>query len=454
VTDQLQKAKAQAYPTKAFFVRMITRDISLEDCILDLIDNSVDGAWRSEGSRPMGLAEGADLSKYSISITASAEQFSIKDNCGGMTLDNAADHAFSFGRPGLEQHQDYSIGVYGIGMKRAVFKLGTDVRVRSTYAIDGQQQQPFAVIIDVGSWLADDAPPWDFDIVSDEPLASRGVEIVVRGLTPGTSTSFANPLFLQNLRRTIARDYSLHLNRGLQIALNGLPIAGWNIELRQSAEFVPTRQDYEDEIGGEKVSVTIIGGMAAEPPDTSEPAEANDSDNRFGWYVACNGRIVLAADKTALSGWSVDWPQWHGQYSGFIGLILFTAANAVALPLTTTKRSVDPSSEVYRRARPRMREVTKAWTDYTNARKQALDQAKQTEAAAQPVSIYQIAQSSEVKLPIFTPRPVEPQATVNYSVPTSKMRALAKALGRITMSYREVGLRSFDYTYNDLAGDE
>jgi hypothetical protein len=101
-----------------------------------------------------------------------------------------------------------------------------------------------------------------------------------------------------------------------------------------------------------------------------------------------------------------------------------------------------------------MREVTKAWTDYTNARKQALDQAKQTEAAAQPVSIYQIAQSSEVKLPIFTPRPVEPQATVNYSVPTSKMRALAKALGRITMSYREVGLRSFDYTYNDLAGDE
>lgn len=38
------KAKATAFPTKAFFVRMITRDISLEDCILDLIDNSVDGA--------------------------------------------------------------------------------------------------------------------------------------------------------------------------------------------------------------------------------------------------------------------------------------------------------------------------------------------------------------------------------------------------------------------------
>ena len=64
--------KAGANPTKAFFVSMITRDITLEDCILDLIDNSVDGAWRSEGSRPMGLADGADLSKYQIQNPSSA----------------------------------------------------------------------------------------------------------------------------------------------------------------------------------------------------------------------------------------------------------------------------------------------------------------------------------------------------------------------------------------------
>lgn len=38
--------KAAANPTKAFFVRMITRDISLADCILDLIDNNHDEAKR------------------------------------------------------------------------------------------------------------------------------------------------------------------------------------------------------------------------------------------------------------------------------------------------------------------------------------------------------------------------------------------------------------------------
>ena len=57
--------KADASPTKAFFVNMITRDISLEDCILDLIDNSVDSAWRSEGNPPMSLGDDTNLSAYS-----------------------------------------------------------------------------------------------------------------------------------------------------------------------------------------------------------------------------------------------------------------------------------------------------------------------------------------------------------------------------------------------------
>ena len=37
---------AQASPTKQFFVSMLTRDISLADAILDLLDNCLDGAMR------------------------------------------------------------------------------------------------------------------------------------------------------------------------------------------------------------------------------------------------------------------------------------------------------------------------------------------------------------------------------------------------------------------------
>lgn len=447
--------KASANPTKTFFVKMITKDILLEDCILDLIDNSVDGAWRTEGSRPMGLSGGADLSKYSISITLSPTSFRIVDNCGGMTLDDAVNHAFSFGRQATDTNEEYSIGVYGIGMKRAVFKLGTDIKIRSTFTDENKQRVPFAVPINVPTWAANDKPPWDFDIEPDDPLQEDGVEIAVNGLTPGAIRAFESPAFLQNLRRTIGRDYTLHMNRGLKISVNEKPVVGTQIELRTSEDFTPLHFEYKDATEGMEVSIEIIGGMLAPPPDTLEPDEKADSENPYGWYVGCNGRIVLVADKSTVSGWGADgWPIWHPQYAGFLGLVLFTAANPAALPLTTTKRNIDTTSEVYRRARPRMRDVTRKWIDYTNARKLALDEAKSKEREAALVSIYRLQKVDAVKLPALTARHGPAPANVHYAVPVTRMKKLATALGSINLAYRDVGLKSFDYTYNDLVGDE
>jgi hypothetical protein len=39
-----------ASPVKSFFVHMLTRDIGLEEAILDLLDNCVDGILRSKGA--------------------------------------------------------------------------------------------------------------------------------------------------------------------------------------------------------------------------------------------------------------------------------------------------------------------------------------------------------------------------------------------------------------------
>lgn len=42
-------------PTKKFFIEMITRDISIEDAIVDLLDNSIDGANRINSAIYDGL---------------------------------------------------------------------------------------------------------------------------------------------------------------------------------------------------------------------------------------------------------------------------------------------------------------------------------------------------------------------------------------------------------------
>ena len=79
---------ATAVPTKQFFVSMLTRDIKLEDAILDLIDNCLDGALRlGNGGKP-------DYSKYLVKITLAKDHFSIEDNCGGIPREVAKNYAF------------------------------------------------------------------------------------------------------------------------------------------------------------------------------------------------------------------------------------------------------------------------------------------------------------------------------------------------------------------------
>lgn len=446
--------KAAANPTKAFFVRMITRDISLADCILDLIDNSVDAAWQIKGAKPNVFSNTTDLSDFHIEIAASGLKFSMRDNCGGITLDNAAQYAFTFGRDDQMEHDAYSIGVYGIGMKRALFKLGSSIQIRSTYGvtIKGKtKHESFRVPIDVTKWLA--AKTWDFDLEADQNLPEPGLEISVGKLSESTSRAFGSPEFLLELRRVIARDYALHLHRGLKISLNGDAIKGWNIELRQSKDFQPLRDGFKDKESG--VAVEIVAGMAAPPPESSEPEDVKDRDSRSGWYVVCNGRIVVAGDKSTVAGWgTAGWPKWHPQYEGFIGLIFFTSENAQALPLTTTKRSVDSSSALYQRSMPKMREISKEWIAYTNQRKQFGEKARGLEEAAKPVVLYKIAKNAQVSFPKLVGRLQIKPANISYPVEKKRAEKLADALGDINMSYRDVGLRSFEYAYTEFVGKD
>lgn len=450
------KSKALANPTKAFFVRMITRDITLEDCIFDLIDNSIDGAWELAGGRPMSLDDNTDLSQYRISIEVTRDRFSIHDNCGGISLDEAVNYAFTFGRRENAQTENFSIGVYGIGMKRAVFKLGSIIDIRSTYS-ENDALTSFNVPVDVEAWLAAGDKNWDFDIDEAENSAEAGVNIDITDLNEAAAQSFDSPRFIQDLRRVIARDYALHLHRGLTIEVGGKPVIGWSIELRQGGDFLPMRSSFEEQVGEETVYIEILAGMEASPPDDSEPdGDWDENQNRSGWYVICNGRIVLAADKSSLTGWGTDgWPQWHPQYSGFMGLIIFSSRKADLLPLTTTKRSVDATSSIYRQYRSHMREPTKAWIAYTNVRKQnektAIDQ---IEKQAKAVPIFNVAAKSTVALPkITTPKRV-PDANIHYSVPKPRLLKLATAFGNIRLPYKEVGIKSFEYAFEDLVGEE
>ncbi len=152
-----------AEPTKDFFIDMLTRDIPLEWAILDLIDNSVDGARDKIVKSGKVLIDANAYKGYEIRIVLSENEFIIQDNCGGFSKHAAETYAFKFGRPKLIKPEDKfpvgSVGRFGVGMKRGIFKLGSYFIVETKNGNDH-----FIVEEDIEKWNSP-KKPWLFELV-------------------------------------------------------------------------------------------------------------------------------------------------------------------------------------------------------------------------------------------------------------------------------------------------
>ncbi|MDH4027546.1 MAG: ATP-binding protein, partial [Nitrospirota bacterium] len=120
----MNRTKIDAIPSKELFISMLVKDITLKDAIGDLVDNSVDAA-------NLNTRKKEDLRDFSITIVINKDKFEIVDNCGGIEEDIARKSAFKLGKPRHYRTGKHTIGQFGIGMKRAFFKLGENIEVES-----------------------------------------------------------------------------------------------------------------------------------------------------------------------------------------------------------------------------------------------------------------------------------------------------------------------------------
>jgi hypothetical protein len=435
-TDSATKHAIHADPTKDFFVNMITRDIALSDCIFDLLDNSIDGARRNL------KRAGKPFAGFKIELQLGAESFKITDNCGGITLADATDHAFHFGRKSKSAYDvKGGIGLYGIGMKRALFKIG-----KSADVISQSNGDSFKVVIDVDSWLAND-DNWDFPWVAEAPSSTKGTTIIIRSLNPGIGAAFIDPLYISELRKTIARDYTFFIEKGLLIVLNGANVSSYKYGLKRNANIEPGLRAYSDE----GVDVRIIAGLIEDLPDDIPDEIRPNSVERQGWYVICNDRVVLAGDRSNKTVWGNDnFPLWHPQYKGFAGFVFFNCEDQSKLPWTTTKRDLDDSSPLYRRTITQMKELTIEFIKYSNQRKPELETAKQLESNANMVDVYtyesdQPLKTTALKLPAISVQSGPPMVTISYKRKKSEVDEVKKELGDAFMSNSTAGISTFEY---------
>ncbi|RWA58381.1 ATP-binding protein [Mesorhizobium sp.] len=439
-TDENDLTKVDASPTKAFFVEIITKDIQLDEAIQDLVDNCIDGAKRL---RPGMEANYAGLH---VSIEVNADGFRIEDNCGGIPLDIARKYAFKFGRAKGFERTSHSVGQFGVGMKRALFKMGDHFSVESV-----EPNYRFRIDVNVPIWAGDDVN-WDFDVsdLMSEPNAieDTGTKIQVDNLDPAVASTFSQAAFLAKLRQDIRIIQQHPMRLGLSISLNGEAIIATEWQLKEGEGIAPAFQRFEDHLGGESPLVTrLYAGIG----DSSRP--------HAGWYVFCNGRCILEADQEATTGWSevsddgVNVPKYHGQFARFRGYAFLDSDDSRILPWNTTKTGLNLESDAYKRLRGRLIEITRPVIDFLNnldAEKDLDDGDKLLSVAvtrASPVPIEKLTQRPTF---VYTPQPRRgpPLARISYQRPKAKADRLMDALD--AHNNRDLGEKSFDYAYANL----
>ena len=444
-----------AAPAKRFFVDMLVRDIRLEDAIIDLVDNAVDSLIRREKiDLPVvvtGLGDGRIGSEqtYFVDIELDEDGFCIEDNCGGIEFEEAKNHVFRFGAE--ERHKDARLSVYGIGLKRAVLKLGRKIEIESRTLSSG-----FRVEIDVDKFEGE-PNKWRFPISTLEPATDSsvcGTTIRVRELNATVMERFRSGSFDQSLVRSIGESYALFLGRFVKVCFNGRVIDPQDIPISRSAEITPSvrKESFDD-----KVTVTIVVGL-------QRPEGTDWKGSSAGWYIICNGRVVVSADRTGLTGWGTrPLPSFQPKHRGFIGVALFMSEDPDALPWTTTKRGVNAEAPVFQFIRERMMTDARPVISFLDQRYSKVPVSSENnddldvgdkglQEALQPAVLGDLLGESARRF--WASKAIARKAktiAVQFRTEKRKIDRARNALGEPTLAAGKVGLRALDYFLDNEA---
>lgn len=245
------------------------------------------------------------------------------------------------------------------------------------------------------------------------------------------------------------------LQKGLKITVNDIPLHPEEVTLLQSAQISPYFVAKEIQQNGLTIKTRIYAGIS------------DVSKEKSGWYVFCNGRLVLRADKTRATGWDekieieeseITTPKSHYQFARFRGFVYFDAdaASASLLPWNTTKSGIDVENPIYQSVKQMMIIALRQVIDFLNRLDAELDSGETfleniiNESAS--VRLSEIAPNSKFTYPPRKPPQEKPKnVRISYTRPYDQFEMAKDLLG--VSSAKEVGARTFEY-FLQMEGDD
>ena len=305
----------------------------------------------------------------------------------------------------------------------------------------------------------------DRKIDENNRIEDCGTTIIVSELDDSVSQDFKRGNFLTNLVKRISRQQSESIEKGLSIKINNNELRSEKEQLIQTDEIKPlhihqTRTLTDSSGNQDEVIIDIYAGVSAK----SDIANA-------GWSIFCNGRLVLYADKSEVTGWGVEreqleyiensedennvdlseTPKAHYQFARFRGFVYFNSDNAELLPWNTSKTGINIEEPLYRSVRVEMIRALRQVIDFLNLIKKEKDQGearyddlleKSPEVIIKQVSIPE-STAFYYKPPTELPKQLPKTAKIIFSKPYEEVERAKQLLD--VNSNKEVGERTFDY---------
>jgi len=211
-----------------------------------LIDNSIDAARNTMLQKTPKMQEPDQLpdsySGFSVTLEVLGDRIEIVDNCGGMDPQGLASGYLRFGK---QSEHEYGIGLYGVGLNRALFKLGNNTEIKTENASGCAK-----VAIDRIAYIKDE-DNWNITGETLTPAGTNGTRILITTLDPEISHQTSSPEWRGGLIAEMEKRRR-NLNLGPNDHVIGCPLC--LIPLVQPIDSAATSQNVTNDVALQEAS--------------------------------------------------------------------------------------------------------------------------------------------------------------------------------------------------------
>lgn len=324
--------KLDGTPHKRFILSIVS-DYDLNRSICELIDNATD-IWLKNGKK-------SNL-KISIDFDQNQKTISILDNSGGV---QQKDLSFLIS-PGASTNttEDNTIGIFGVGTKRAVIALSQDIKITSRY----KKNKTFRIEFDE-NWLQDE--DWTLPYFEVDNISEGSTLVELQKLRVSIDNTE-----IDKLKDCISSTYAKFLSdKNFEIKVDSdsiLPKLFDDWAYPQNYE----PRNYKGNINltsGRKVLVEVIAGLTKE----SSPASGE-----YGVYFYCNDRLIARALKTIDVGFIKGIAGQPHPSLSISRILVSLKGSSVDMPWNSSKSDINTNHIVFKELQNWLLEVVKNYT--------------------------------------------------------------------------------------------